>query len=216
MSVVSELIVLSYTKYGENSIVLHTLSREWGRRSFLVKVGKKVSMALFLPLNILEASVATNGKSDLWWAGKLRTVTPLSSIRGNIAKNSMTMFLSEVLYRTIREGICDEKMFSWCKEEILSLEGMGASCANFHIKFLLDLCGELGFLPSFENIEPFIRRDSPRVREILENPLESAMAVELDGQRRNEIAEDILKYLEYHTESRINVRSLAVLRELFS
>ena len=36
-----ELIVLNYTKFGENSIALHTLSREYGRRSFMVRIGKK-------------------------------------------------------------------------------------------------------------------------------------------------------------------------------
>ena len=59
----SELIVLAYTKFGERSIVLHTLSREWGRRGFLVRVGKGVSMALFLPLNIIEAEIVENPKS---------------------------------------------------------------------------------------------------------------------------------------------------------
>ena len=51
----AELIVISSTKFGENSIVLHTLSREYGRRGFLVRVSPKTAMALFLPLNILEA-----------------------------------------------------------------------------------------------------------------------------------------------------------------
>ena len=32
----AELIILSYTKFGENSIVLHTVSEEYGRRGFLV------------------------------------------------------------------------------------------------------------------------------------------------------------------------------------
>ncbi|MBQ2919233.1 MAG: recombination protein O N-terminal domain-containing protein, partial [Bacteroidales bacterium] len=52
----TELIVLHTTKFGENSLVVHTLSREYGRRSFLVKgAGKKSMMSLFLPLNMLEA-----------------------------------------------------------------------------------------------------------------------------------------------------------------
>ena len=61
----AELIVISSTKFGENSIVLHTLSREYGRRGFLVRVSPKTAMALFLPLNILEAEVTENPKSEL-------------------------------------------------------------------------------------------------------------------------------------------------------
>ena len=50
-----ELVVLGYTRFGENRLVVHTLSREYGRRSFLTRVGKGGGMSLYLPLNILEA-----------------------------------------------------------------------------------------------------------------------------------------------------------------
>lgn len=80
----AELIVIGHTKVGENSIVLHTISREYGRRGFLVKVSPKTAMALFLPLNILEAEVTENPKSDLWFARNFVSVNPLVGIRGNI------------------------------------------------------------------------------------------------------------------------------------
>ena len=61
-----ELIVLATTPVGENAVVVHTLSREYGRRGFMLRPGKKAGMALFLPLNILEADVVENPKSQLW------------------------------------------------------------------------------------------------------------------------------------------------------
>ena len=42
------------------------------------------------------------------------------------------------------------------------------------------------------------------------------MLIPLNGATRNEIAEEILRYIEFHTESAINVNSLKVLRELFA
>ena len=42
----TELIILNHTKFGENSIVIHTLSQAYGRRSFLVRVGRKSAMSL--------------------------------------------------------------------------------------------------------------------------------------------------------------------------
>ena len=41
------------------------------------------------------------------------------------------------------------------------------------------------------------------------------MLIPLSGELRNELAEDILRYIEYHSESSVNVNSLKVLRELF-
>ena len=55
------LIVLHTTKFGENSIVLHTLSKEYGRRGFLVRgVGKKSMTSLFLPLTVLPVKKVTS------------------------------------------------------------------------------------------------------------------------------------------------------------
>ena len=48
-----EFIVLATTKVKEGALVVHTLSREYGRRGFIVRPGKKTAAALFLPLNIL-------------------------------------------------------------------------------------------------------------------------------------------------------------------
>jgi hypothetical protein len=38
----------------------------------------------------------------------------------------------------------------------------------------------------------------------------------MSGADRNEIAGSILRYIEHHTESAVNVRSLAVLREIYA
>ena len=59
-----QVIILNYTKIRDNSIVVHTLSRTYGRKSFLVRTGAKAKMAFYLPLNILEISVTENPKSD--------------------------------------------------------------------------------------------------------------------------------------------------------
>ena len=81
MTYSTELIVLNHTKFGENSVVLHTLSRAYGRRSFLVRTGSKAGMALFLPLNILEADVVENPKSTLWSLRNILLKDGLSGIR---------------------------------------------------------------------------------------------------------------------------------------
>ena len=49
----------------------------------------------------------------------------------------------------------------------------------------------------------------------LKASFEEAMMIPLTGAVRNEIAEDLLRYIEFHSESSVNVKSLQVLRELF-
>ncbi|MBR4479040.1 MAG: recombination protein O N-terminal domain-containing protein, partial [Bacteroidales bacterium] len=73
----SDLIVLNLTKLGESSVVLHTISREYGRKSFVIKVSRKTPMSQFLPLNILEADVTESTRTTLWRAGRVTVKYPL-------------------------------------------------------------------------------------------------------------------------------------------
>ena len=211
----AELIILNHTKFGENSIVLHTLSSEYGRRGFLVKVSPRTAMALFLPLNILEAEVTENPKSSLWYARNFVSVNPLNGIRGNIHKNTMTLFMSEVLYRVVKDQTNEDGLADWLKAQILTLDALQSDFANFHLLFLLNLCAALGFDPDPAGLAPFVDKNLLAVEALVRQPFAEALLLPLSGADRNAIAESILKYIEYHTESAVNVRSLAVLREIY-
>jgi DNA repair protein RecO (recombination protein O) len=210
-----EAIVLGYTKFGENSVVVHTLSEEYGRRGFLVRIGKKAGMALLLPMNILEMDIVPNPKSTLWSARNLTARDPLNGIRGNLYKNTMSLFLSEVLLRTVRDGQAEDGLYPWCTRSILTLDTLEADFSNFHIRFLLELAGALGFRPSLEDIAPFAEKHLAQLKPFLTSTFTESMLIPLRGEDRNALCEDLLRYLEYHTESSIRVHSLAVLREVF-
>ena len=213
----TELIVLHTTKFGENSLVVHTLSSDYGRRSFLVKgAGKKSSMSLFLPLNVLEAEILETNKSTLFTARNLTAKHPLLGIRNSMFKNSMTMFMSEVLYRVVKDGAYEQGLFEWCEKDILLLDAIQTDFSNFHIRFLLELTVALGFSPESQDLMPFVGDHYPVVEKFMTLPFADSMLIPLNGAARNEIAEEILRYIEYHTESSVNVNSLKVLRELFA
>ena len=211
------LIVLHTTKFGENSIVVHTLSREYGRRSFLLRgAGKKAVMTLLLPLSILEAEVIENPKSDLFTVRNLSSGHPLLGIRNNIFKNSMTMFISEVLYRVVRDGAAEQGLYDLCRKNILLLDAITTDFSNFHIRFLLELAVALGFAPESADLAPFTGVHYPVVERFMSSTFAESMLIPLSGAVRNEIAEEILRYIEFHTESALNINSLKVLRELFA
>ena len=212
----TELIVLHTTKFGENSIVVHTLSREYGRRSFLVRGAGKRLMSLFLPLNILEADVQESTKSTLFTARNLTARHPLLGIRSNVFKNSMTMFMSEVLYRVIKEGAAEQGLYEWCERNILLLDAVQNDFSNFHLRFLLELTVALGFSPESRDLQPFVGDHYPTVERFMQTSFAESMLIPLNGSVRNEIAEEILRYIEFHTESSVNINSLKVLRDLYA
>ena len=216
MTVNIELIVLHTTKTGDNSIVVHTLSKEYGRRSFLIRgAGKKSTMAMLLPLSIIEADVVETTKSTLYTARNLSSRYPLLGIRNNLYKNSMTLFLSEVLYRTVKDGANEDGLYGWCVKNILLLDALDSDFSNFHIRFLLEFAVALGFRPESRDLAPFVVENYPVVEKFMTLPFADSMLIPLNGSLRNEIAEEILRYIEYHTDSSVNVNSLKVLSELF-
>ena len=211
----ADLIVLNLTKLGESSVVLHALSREYGRRSFVVKVSRKTSMSLFLPLNILEADVTESQKSTLWRAGSVTARYPLNGIRSNIHKNTMTLFMSEVLYRAVKDGSREEGLYEWCERSILTLDAMERDFSNYHLRFLMELSVAMGFSPSAESLAPFAGKYYPMLSEFVQASFAEAMLMPMNGEVRNALSEILLKYLAHHSESSLNVQSLKVLRELY-
>ena len=212
----TELIVLHTTKFGENSIVVHTLSREYGRRSFLMRgVGKKSGMSLFLPLTLLEGYVTESSKSTLWTVKGLVSRHPLMGIRNSIYKNTMTMFMAEVMFRVLKEGVYEHGMYEWCEKNILLLDAIQTDFSNFHIRFLLELAVQLGFRPETTDLMPFVGENHKVVSEFMSSSFAESMLIPLSGTVRNKICEDVLRYIEYHTESTLTINSLKVLRELF-
>ena len=216
MTTTTELIVLHTTKVGDNSIVVHTLSRDYGRRSFIVRGAGKKSMALFLPLNILEADIMASSKSSLYAARNISSACPLIGIRNNILKNSITMFVSEVLYRVVPEGAAEQGLYEWCRKNLLLLDVIESDFSNFHIRFLLELTVMLGFSPQAKDLEHFVGERFPIVEQFMTTSFAESMLIPMSGAVRNEIAEGVLRYIGFHAESSLNINSLKVLRELFS
>ena len=211
----ADLIVLNLTKLGESSIVLHTLSRDYGRKSFVVKVSRKTPMAQFLPLNILEADVTESTRTTLWRAGRATVKHPLAGIRSNIYKNTMTLFMSEVLYRAIKEGAREEGLYEWLERSILTLDAMESDFSNYPLRFLTELAVAMGFSPSAESLAPFAGKHYALLSEFVQAPFADSMLIPMNGEVRNALAEILLKYIAHHSESSLNVRSLKVLRELY-
>ena len=211
----TSLILLHTTKFGENSMVLHTLSKEYGRRGFVVRSLNKKMMSMLLPMNILEVTVADTGKSGLLPVRNLMVSCPLMGIRSNLYKNTMTMFLSEVLYRVVKEGTDEPGLYEWCEKQIMLLDAIETDFSNFHIRFLLELAIALGFSPKIDDLRPFLGDNQFIIEKFMSTSFAESMLMPLSGSLRNEICEGVLRYIEYHSESTLTINSLKVLRELF-
>lgn len=213
MAVSTELITLNSTKLGEKSLVLHCLSPDFGRRSFIVSAGR--NMALYQPFSILSAEVVENPRSELWRLRGVSAAYSLNGLRSNVYKTTISVFMTEVVYRTVKDGAIEDGLYEWLRGAILTLDALEKDYSNYHLLFLLEFAGALGFAPSIEDMMPFVGDRLQQVSALLSADFKSFMLIPLTGSDRSDLAEIFLQYLRYHTDSAINVRSLAVLREIF-
>lgn len=213
MKEADRIIVLHSTAFSEKSLVIHCLSRQYGRRSFLVGNISR-SMAFFQPMNILDCEIAANPKSSLFKASGFVSAHPLAGIRSSFGKNAISMFMAEILFRGLKEGIDEPGLFEWMESEILLLDALEGSYANFHIRFLLDFAAAMGFSPSMEALLPFLEESSAVAGRFLTGTPADSMLIPLTGEQRSLLCARLLKYLEFHLESALNIRSLAILQEI--
>ena len=110
-------IVLHTIPYNDKYSIIYMYTEAFGRASYLVSRsrGKKstVSKALFIPLSVLEMEVEHLNKRDLHRIKETRICFPLNDVCCDPVKNVLALFLSEVLFRVVKDTESDPRLFDY-------------------------------------------------------------------------------------------------------
>lgn len=124
------------------------------------------------------------------------------------------MFLSEVLYKSVKEEGESSELFSFLQQSMKILDAMESNFENFHLQFLVKLSRLLGFgvdsSPGF--MLAFHEEEIPYVRHLLDKSYSEKIAVTV--QLRRTILDHILDFYRQHVEGLREIRSIDVLREV--
>ena len=229
----SRIIVLHLTKYGDSGLVVHAIDSEAGRCSYMLRGAgrnKQVAIGPLHNLAILDIISVANPRRSMAQLKEYEPAVHLDSLRSDIDKNAIALFISELLYRTVVEQNYDPHLFAWLCEAIVNLDAIGQSApdntpgsspaiANFHLWFLAGLCTVLGFGPSgeglFDGCDMFNAENLALLRQISAAGFSEAMAIPLNGSRRRDFCNQMVRYLSYHLGLNLNLRSLDVLHDLY-
>ncbi|MDP4240313.1 MAG: DNA repair protein RecO [Bacteroidota bacterium] len=152
MQVKTSGIILHSIKYTDSSFIITVYTRQFGRVSYMVHgVNKKKSVcpAAFLqPLSIVEMDVYHTPGKNIQRLKEIRMEHPFTGIPFDPIKNSVALFLSEILFRTLRQSEPDETLYLFLENSILQLDCIETGISNFHLVFLLKLTRYLGFEPN--------------------------------------------------------------------
>lgn len=191
----TEAIVLALQPLSDRAHLLHAYTRTGGRVNFKVYgLGKHHSAGLYTPLSLIQISADIHGEK----LPSLRTAQLIHvpiTLTTDPRKQAIAIFLSEVLFLTLRHPMADEDMFSYIAETVKWLDWTDEP-RNFHLQFLVGFAARLGFA-----IDETIYSDllvSPTTRSARQQQLINLCA-----------------YFAEHIETWQTPKSLDVLKEVF-
>jgi len=238
MQVTTKAIVLSSLKYGDTSLIVKAYTASDGLKSYLLKgvlASKKgkLKAAHFLPLTQLELVANHKNKGSLEHIREAKVINPYHTLHTQIDKNSMVLFIAEVLGNSIQEQEQDTVLYRYLEFALGWLDHYDA-IANYHILFLLQLTKYLGFYPDTTNTElPYFDLQdggfvpSPTLNPLLQGePLQcfkqflginfdALSAMKISRKQRQELLKAMVLYFELHLHGFRKPKSLAVLNALF-
>ncbi|MDQ1332865.1 MAG: repair protein RecO, partial [Bacteroidota bacterium] len=160
-----------------------------------------------------------------------------SDIYSNIMKSCVAMFLGEVLTTILKEESPNEELFGFLQDSIIYFDTCKEGFANFHIAFLAGLSSFLGFEPgprtSYNDLffdmlngefvpAPPVHGNyanqeiSGILASFFSSSYEKINSIMLKGTQRNEVLEVLVRYYSMHLPGLKKIKSLEVLKEVFS
>lgn len=233
-------IVLHSIPYNDTYSIVYMYTESFGRASYLVarRRGKKspITKALFMPLSVLDLEVEHLNKRDLHRIKEAKLCFPLAAVFSDPVKNVLALFLSEVLFRVVKDTESDVRLFDYLYHSIQLLEYAEEGVANFHLVFLLGLLQYMGIFPNVESHREgyyfdllngeFIDRipmhrhyltqeESSFFARLLRISYENMSLYAFSRRDRVGIVERILEYYRLHLPDFSEIKSLAVMQSLF-
>ncbi len=241
MLVSTEGIVLHFIKYGESSVIATIYTREFGRQSYLVNAARsqksKNKAGLLQPLYLVDLVAYQKQTRELHRIKEFKSNHVYQNIPFGITKSSVVIFLAEVLLRFVTEQESNTEMYDFIKNSLLYFDLMEGGSENFHLWFLFRLSEYLGFLPDtsrvgfkgwfdmkrgeivhFQPSHPFYANKdiTQRIKELSALKINQIESWEISRKDRDSLISVLVDFYRLHFDELGEIKSLKVLREVFS
>lgn len=235
----TKAIVISSLKYGDTSLIVKCFTEEEGVKSYLVRgvlkpKKKGLKAAYFQPLTQLKIIANHNTKNALNSIKELQVIQPYQTIHTDIIKQSVVFFLSEVLSNSIQEEEQNKTLYSYLETAFTWLD-VHDKISNFHLLFLLNLTGFLGFYPDMsekhkvgfnllegtfsDNLQDknvISKNNFHQFKKLLGINFDNIEKVSYSKEERQLVLQTIIQYFKLHLGNFRKPKSLQVLETVFS
>lgn len=205
MNISTPAIVLHCSRLTDKTSVLHLFTRESGRVSYyLYGATSKRNMrnALLMPLALLDIEAVHQENREIQQLKEWRLAYVANTTADDIRRQSVAMFIAEILYRTLVHPLPDSALFDLLTETILALNTRDDP-QNVHLEFLYAFIDSLGF-----------GIDMNRQENQVFAPLFSQQVI--SQQQRRTMLRQFMTYYETHLPDFRLPKSLEVMIEVFN
>ncbi len=144
-------IVFHSLKYSESSLIVKIYTGLFGLQSYLFKgirnPKSRIKPGLFQALTMLDLVVYHKERHSLQSVKEVRLAYPYQTIPYDIRKSSVTLFMNELLYKSIREEEANPPLFQFLWDTCMQLDTTEKNVSLFHICFAMQLMQYLGIFP---------------------------------------------------------------------
>jgi DNA repair protein RecO (recombination protein O) len=229
-------IVLKSVNYSENSCIVHMYTNAFGMQAYMVNGVRNQKGAIrpahLLPLTLVDMVVYHKENSQLQRIKELKCHPILQNIHFDISRNSIALFMTEILDASIQGEEANNDLFEFITHFVQVLDLEDSSLVNYPLVFLLQLSRYLGFNPS-ENYQSgyVLHLENGTFSEPAANygrsmDVESSKycfelmtskdwhQVKIPRQQRIQILDDLIEYFSMHSFGKRKIQSHIVLREV--
>ena len=234
-------IVLRVIRHSDSRIIVSLFTEHYGMLSAgerLTRGGRTGGRsALWQMLNVVEMSVDYRPASELQKISDVSISTPWMDLPYSPVKASISMFLGEFLFRSLRGEGENRPLFSFLYNSLRWLDEAEGNVANFHVLLMIRMTRFLGIWPGMAGygrnmvydmknacfsasipvhgqcLEP---RDAMWIPLLLEMDYSRMHRLKMTRNERWHMLEVLLQYYRLHVPSFGELQSVEVLRELFS
>lgn len=236
----SKAIVLNTLRYNDETLIANLLTEECGCVGMSVRISHArraaVRHALFQPLAVLSVEWNERPKATLQRPRSVQSAMPFVSLPYDPYKSAIALFIAEFLSHAVKSESDHRSIFSYVLRSIEWLDTCTGGFANFHLVFLLRFTRFLGFMPnvdvavadsyfdlrastfvSFRPVHPdFLEpADAALVPLLMRMRYDNMRYFKFSGADRSRLLEYINVYYRLHLPGFPELKSLAVLKDLF-
>jgi DNA repair protein RecO (recombination protein O) len=240
MMVKTRAIVLHSFPFGDTKMIIDLFTEQQGRVSFVTRrsTSKKANIKkqYFQPFMILDIEYDYRERQQLQQLKVARIAHPFISIPFDPYKVSISLFLAELVYYSTRDEQHNPSLYSFLHNSIILLDEIKEQFSNFHLVFMFKLLTFLGFQPNIEDyrvgdlfdlragvfahVTPihsdFIGAvDANHIPTLVRMDYYNMYLFKMSHVERSNLIKVLLKYYQLHVPNFPELKSLAVLQEMF-